>query len=63
MTINAMVAGVQAGRINADVFISPNPSVGDSQTRLRGFEMGREKRRFKTMSAKTGQGSEMIIAF
>jgi hypothetical protein len=32
MTINAMVAGVQAGRINAVVFISPNPSIGDSQT-------------------------------
>jgi hypothetical protein len=31
ITINAMVAGVQAGRINADVFISPIPSVGDSQ--------------------------------
>jgi hypothetical protein len=42
---------------------SPIPSVGDSQTRLRGIEMGREKRRFKTMSAKTGQATEMIIAF
>jgi hypothetical protein len=63
ITISAMVAGVQAGRINADVFISPNPSVGDSQSRLRGIEMGREKRRFKTMSAKTGQAFEMIIAF
>jgi hypothetical protein len=32
MTISAMVAGVQAGRINAVVFISPNPSVGDSRS-------------------------------
>jgi hypothetical protein len=42
---------------------SPNPSVGDSQSRLRGIEMGWEKRRFKTVSAKTGQAFEMIIAF
>jgi hypothetical protein len=42
---------------------SPNPSVGDSQSRLRGIEMGWEKRRFKTVPAKTGQAAEMIIAF
>jgi hypothetical protein len=42
---------------------SPIPSVGDSQNRLREIEMGREKRRFKTMSPETGQPSEMITGF
>jgi hypothetical protein len=63
ITINAMVAGVQAGRINADVFIFSHSFGWRQPGRLRGIEMGRQKRRFKTMSAKTGQASEMTIAF
>jgi hypothetical protein len=41
----------------------PVPSVEGSQERLLEFEMGKEKRRFKTVCAKTGQGTELIIAF
>jgi hypothetical protein len=63
MTINAMVAGVQAGRISADVFIFSDSFGWRQPYRLRGIEMGSEKRRFKTAAPKTGQGPEMIIAF
>jgi hypothetical protein len=58
-----MVAGVQAGRINADVFIFSQSFSWRQPDRLHGIEMGREKRRFKTVAAKTGQGYEMIISF
>ena len=63
ITINAMVAGVQAGRINADVFISFQSFRWRQPNRLRGIEMGRAKQRFKTIAAKTGQAAEMIVSF
>jgi hypothetical protein len=63
MTISAMVAGVQAGRINALVFIFSQSFRWRQPERLRGIEMGRPNRRFKPKPAKTGEAPEMIIAF
>ena len=55
MTISAMVAGVQAGRIRAVVFIFSRSFDYGSQTGCTGFEMVGAKPRFKTSPSKTGQ--------
>jgi hypothetical protein len=58
-----MVAGVQAGRISAVVFISPVPSVGGSRIRLLHFEMGVAGSPFKNGWVGTGQVSVKPQAF
>jgi hypothetical protein len=52
-TISAMVAGVHAGRINAEVFMFSRSFRSRQPDRLLEIEMGRQKRRFKATPAKT----------
>jgi hypothetical protein len=52
-TISAMVAGVHAGRISAEVFMFSRSFRSRQPDRLLEIEMGRQKRRFKATPAKT----------
>jgi hypothetical protein len=63
ITISAMVAGVHAGRINADVFIFSRSFRSRQPSWLLLFEMGKEKRRFKTRPVKTGQAVAAPTSF
>jgi hypothetical protein len=54
MTISAMVAGVQAGRINAVVFIFLPFLPLEAAPWLLAMDMGNEKWRFKTAPLKIG---------
>jgi hypothetical protein len=64
ITISAMVAGVQAGRISAVVFIVfPFLRFVAAGPRLRGIEMVAIGAAFKNGPAKTGQLLGKIIVF
>jgi hypothetical protein len=58
-----MVAGVHAGRIKADAFIFSRSFRSRQPTGLLHFEMGKEKRRFKTRPVKTGQAFVAVTSF
>jgi len=60
ITMSAMVAGVQAGRISAVFVISSVPCVDRQPDRLPEIEMGKESGRFKTNRPETGQSFETI---
>jgi hypothetical protein len=55
ITISAMVAGVQAGRISAVVFIFSRSFRWGQPVPAAPFDMGREKWRFKMVLGKTRQ--------
>jgi hypothetical protein len=64
ITISAMVAGVQAGRISAVVFIVfPFLRFVAAEPRLLGIEMVAIEGGFKKRSAKTEQASEATTDF
>jgi hypothetical protein len=55
ITISAMVAGVQAGRINAElVIVTRSLSVLGSRVRLHEFEVGTVRLRFKNAGIEIG---------